>query len=151
MQLLVIGESTGRPTKLDEPMAARICDGLSMGLTDQETADLVGIHVTTLYDWFKNEAFARRVASSKVTRKLERLRRVHNGDSGWQAACWLLERTDPQMWGRHLLYQRAEGDEKNVTEALVESLSNYHSLKNGKTKEPQAAPLEAQRSDPEPS
>jgi len=152
MQLVVIGEKEGRPTKLDEPMAARICDALSYGLTNQEVADLVGINVDTLYDWFKIEAFEKRVAGAKATRKLERLRRVHNGDSGWQSSCWLLERTDPQMWGRHLLYQRAESEEKNITEALIDGLANYHQLKNGKAKEqPEAAPIEVQRSDPEQS
>jgi hypothetical protein len=149
VQLLVIGETEGRPTKLDEPMAARICEALSYGLTNDDVADLVGIHVTTLYDWFKIEAFAKRVAGAKATRKLERLRRVHNGDSGWQSACWLLERSDPQLWGRHLLYQRAESEEKNVTEVtLVEALSNYNALKDGKAKE---QVIEAQGTAPEPN
>jgi hypothetical protein len=112
MHVLVIGEEEGRPTKLDEPMAARICEGLSDGLSNQEVADLVGIAVSTLYEWYKIEAFARRVAGAKAARKQHRLKRI---EETWQGCAWIMERSDPQMWGRHLLYQRAESEEKNVT------------------------------------
>lgn len=146
MQVLLVedNEGPGRPTKLDEHMAARICQGLSDGLSNQETADLVGINVDTLYEWFKIEAFAKRVAGAKATRKQQRLRLI--GET-WQGAAWILERSDPQAWGRHLLFQRAETGEKDVTEvSLVKALSDYNALHNGK----KSQVIEAQGSSPEP-
>lgn len=124
MQLLVIGENEGRPTKLDEHLAATICEGLSYGLTNQQTADLAGISVETLYGYFRIEAFAKRVAQAKAQRGLVRLKRIENGEAGWAGCAWLKERTDPQMWGRHLLYQRAEepSQEKNITPELQNAL-----------------------------
>ena len=123
VKLLVIGEKEGRPTKLDEPMAAKICEGLSYGLTNQQTADLAGISASTLHNWLEDEVLAHRVAGARAQRDLVRLKRIENGDAGWQGCAWLLERSNPQLWGRHLLYQRAEPTEKVVsTEEVIKKI-----------------------------
>jgi hypothetical protein len=135
VQISVIEEDTGRPTKLTESIAADICDGLATGLNNGDVADLVGVHYDTLRVWMQEPAFAKRIAAAKAFRKRVWLKRIADGGPGWQGVCWIVQRMYCQEWGNHLLYQQPEPGEKNVTEALLDTLANYHALKNGKSKE----------------
>jgi hypothetical protein len=154
MQLSVIEEATGRPTLLDERMASQICDAIATGLNNQDVADLCSISYETLRAWSQNPEFAKRIAAAKAFRKLSWLKRIAEGQDGWQGTCWIVQRHYAQEWGNHLLYQRAESGEKNITPdeaSLIKSLSNYHALKNGQRKEePTEVAGEVQRSDSEP-
>jgi hypothetical protein len=151
MRLSVINEDTGRPPLLDERMASEICDAIATGLNNQDVADLCGISYETLRAWTQEPAFAKRIAAAKAFRKRVWLKRIAEGQDGWQGTCWIVQRHYAQEWGNHLLYQRPESEEKNITEAtLIERLTNYHTLKNGQRKEePKEVAGEVQRSDSE--
>ena len=90
----------GRPSKLNAQVLAKIIDAISSGLTDQEAADHARIDDLTLTRWKKIPEFCRAIKGAVVARKLCRLRRVENGEPGWQGAAWCLERQDPARFAR---------------------------------------------------
>jgi hypothetical protein len=90
----------GRPSKRTPEITARICEAISYGLTQKETAALVEINVDTLLEWGKLAEFASAVEGAKSARKLTWLKAVANGDQGWQSKSWLLERQDPARFAR---------------------------------------------------
>jgi hypothetical protein len=130
----------GRPTKRDETTEARIAEGLAYGLTNQQCADMVGVDISTFYDWLKIEAFQQRIAGAVAARTLVRLKRVENGDVGWQGCAWLLERTNPGLWARpeialQFRLQESGGEVRNITTAKEQFLKDLALLTNGKNKD----------------
>jgi DNA invertase Pin-like site-specific DNA recombinase len=75
----------GRPAKLTEEMTKRIVEGISLGMTDEAVANLIGIEHSTLFRWKQKPKFA--AAIKTATRQLVRLRRIENAAPGWQSAC----------------------------------------------------------------
>jgi hypothetical protein len=57
--------TTGRPTKLDDLTAKRICDAIKRGSSRACAAGLVGVGVSTLYGWMAaNPEFRERVRAA---------------------------------------------------------------------------------------
>ena|SRR5438094_3852323 len=50
----------GRPTKLNASVQKKIVDVLGLGYPLQTAADYVGLHPSTLYDWLKRGARAKK-------------------------------------------------------------------------------------------
>jgi hypothetical protein len=148
----IVRNPVGRPTKRDETATAKACEGLSYGLSNEEVAALVGVDISTFYDWLKIEEFQQRIAGAMAARKLIRLKRIENGDVGWQACCWLMERTDPLKWARpeiSLMIQNNQGAVAGPSEAaFLKNLAAYHQLSNGRKSK---VPEEIRISDPVPS
>jgi hypothetical protein len=90
----------GRPSKRTEELEDQICHGIASGLTNRETAALVGINVDTLYEWLKDEEFADKIEGSCAARTLVRIERVESGAKGWEASAWILERFSPERFAR---------------------------------------------------
>jgi hypothetical protein len=90
----------GRPSKRTPELEDQICHGIASGLTNRETAALVGINVDTLYEWLKDDAFADKIEESCAARTLVRIERVESGAKGWEASAWILERFSPERFAR---------------------------------------------------
>jgi hypothetical protein len=90
----------GRPSKRTEELEDRICHGIASGLTNRETAALVGINVDTLYTWLQDPEFEDKVEGSCAARTLVRIERVESGAKGWESSAWILERFSPERFAR---------------------------------------------------
>ena len=89
----------GRPTKRTAEMTEQICEAISYALTDDEVAALVGIDDSTLTRWKKEPEFCRAIKKAQAARLLIRLKRIEQGESGWQGTAWALERQNPERFG----------------------------------------------------
>ncbi len=96
----------GRPLSLTPEMQKEICNAVSAGSTWQTACDFVGIDVATFYRWRsigktqKSGIFHDFYEATKKARAQGRLRALLQIQKAanigtWQAAAWLLERTDP--------------------------------------------------------
>jgi hypothetical protein len=108
---------------------------------------MVGIGLTTLDNWLDIPEFFERVEGAIASRKLIRLKRIENGDVGWQACCWLMERTDPIKWARPEVSLMIQNNNAGVLAgpseaALLKGLNDYNALKNGQRKATEEAPRE---------
>ena len=61
------GRPNGRPTKLTKPVADRIAEGVSLGMTFKEAAKAGGIHEHTLEEW-RTRGYRERGSSSIYAR-----------------------------------------------------------------------------------
>ena len=85
---------------MTDAIVAQIAKAISLGLTDQEASDLVGIDDLTLCRWRKIPEFNRRIAGATAKRKMDRLQRIEDGLPGWQGAAWSAERANPERFAR---------------------------------------------------
>ena len=152
----IIRHPGGRPSKRTDEVEAKICEGLSYGLSNLEVAALVNIDESTFYAWSQDPAFQERIAGAKAERKLVWIKNIEAGEKGWVGSAWLLERCDPLKWARPeislMIANSNQGDGAIAgpsEAALIKGLANYHQLKNGHRKEPEEDPGEAQRCDSE--
>lgn len=92
----------GRPRILDDVKRAEICALLNAGLEFTETARYVGCTPRTIRrEISRNAVFRREVHDALLAARVapEKLLRQAAGRN-WRAAAWLLERTEPQLYGR---------------------------------------------------
>lgn len=110
----------GRPSKRTLKLTKQICEAISYGLTDEETAALVGIDDSTFTRWKKDPEFCRAIKKAQATRLLIRLKRIEKGESGWQGTAWALER-HPERFGSpeaRLRRKDAEDPDKLLREVI---------------------------------
>lgn len=115
-----------RRTILTPELQKQIVDNLTLGVTVQDTCALVGISLAAYYGWVRRGEkpgqtnpvyvqFAQAVTRARVEARRAAIvtvrRAVADGDV--DAAQWLLERSDPEHWGRRVFV------EGNVSVALV--------------------------------
>ncbi len=94
--------SPGRPRVLDDVKRAEICALLNAGLAFHETARYIGCTPRTIRrEISRNAVFRREVHDALLAARVapEKLLRQAAGRN-WRAAAWLLERTEPQVYGR---------------------------------------------------
>jgi hypothetical protein len=92
----------GRPTKLDDLLAKRICDSVAAGNTRRCAAQAAGIAYSTLKEWVRRgdegeEPFAAFLARLEKADGEAEERHVRNIETAaargsWQASAWWLER-----------------------------------------------------------
>ena len=92
--------SDGAPTKKTPEMLSRISEAVSLGLTDEETCNFVGIETDTLVRWKKDPEFYGAIKGAIATRLVLRLKKIEMGADGWQGAAWLTERLMPQRYSK---------------------------------------------------
>jgi hypothetical protein len=91
----------GRRRVLDPQKKADLCELVARGFTVDEAAGCVGVSVRTVQrELMRDEAFSRQVLAAQRTppdpaRIMQSAARAH-----WRATAWLLERTDPERFGR---------------------------------------------------
>ena len=103
-------------------MIARIAKAISLGLTDQETSDLVGIQRDTLLEWKKDSEFSGAIKSAVAARLVKRLERIENGANDWHGCAWLMERLMPWRYAKPevqiSLHTRADASGNRLTLTL---------------------------------
>lgn len=109
--------------KLDERIHRILVTALASGCYRRQAAEHAGIHHSTFYAWLERgeadieagedtpharlvEALTKAEADAEL-QALALIRRA--APTNWQAAAWLLERKNPQRWGRRVV---VEGDPK---------------------------------------
>jgi hypothetical protein len=92
----------GRPHLLDEQKQAEICDFVSAGHSVASAARLMGCNVKTIRRHAeRDERFARLLRSAEVAAQNDPLKLMRRAaGSSWRAAAWILERTQPEHYGR---------------------------------------------------
>ncbi len=101
----------GRTPKHTPELVAKLADALASGMTDQQAADLVGIHSDTLREWGKKEdEFSAALAHARAKRLYQRLCYFVSGAPGWQAVAWILERAYGRQFARPKATVKAEYD-----------------------------------------
>lgn len=92
----------GRPRVLDEPKRREICALISAGCGLEDAARYVGCSCATIRrEQLRNPEFKERLRKAECFQQLAPLEalRKHAANS-WRAAAWLLERTNPDRFGR---------------------------------------------------
>ena len=92
----------GRPRVLDETKRREICALVSAGASLESAAEYVGCSYVTIYrERQRNESFRTRLGRARATRQLAPLQMMRQAaQTHWRAAAWLLERLDPDHFGR---------------------------------------------------
>ncbi|HEX6963687.1 MAG TPA: hypothetical protein VF175_17605, partial [Lacipirellula sp.] len=94
--------SPGRPCVLDEADYSEICDLVADGHSVPTVARLIGCDVKTIRRHaLRHDRFARLLRTAELSARndpLKMMRRAAHGS--WRAAAWLLERTDPERYGK---------------------------------------------------
>ena len=70
------------------------------GATKRDAAQLAGISERTLYNWLaQNAQFADDYGRASAEGRMKSIKLIADSDD-WRAHAWLLERVDPDHWGR---------------------------------------------------
>jgi hypothetical protein len=89
----------GRPSKRTPEIVAKICDSLSIGLSNAKAATRAGVRDATLQEWLRDPEFQAQVEAAMAEKEAVMLGKVLGGKQGWQSAAWWLERRD-NRWAR---------------------------------------------------
>ena len=102
--------ATGRPTKLDDLTAKRICDAIATGNTRRCAAEAAGVSCTAIKQWVGRgrageepfAAFLARLQKADAEAEAKAVKVIVDAaQSGtWQAAAWWLERRRSGRWAR---------------------------------------------------
>ncbi|MEM8946563.1 MAG: hypothetical protein AAGD11_15430 [Planctomycetota bacterium] len=92
----------GRPRVLDETKRREICALISAGVSLRRAAEYVGCSYVTVYrERRRDDEFRNALGRAKATRQLAPLQMMRqSAQTHWRAAAWLLERLDPEQFGR---------------------------------------------------
>jgi transposase len=101
---------TGRPTKLDDLTAKRICDAIATGNTRRCAATAAGVTYTTIKHWLQRgrageepfAAFLARLEKADAEAEAKAVKVIVDAAQAgtWQAAAWWLERRRSDRWAR---------------------------------------------------
>lgn len=115
----------GRPSEMTEDVVKKMLEGIALGLSIVEVADLAGKSRTTIYNWInaaekavadgsadeEQSGFLDSVKEAQQEGQLKRLKRIQEGDPGWQGSAWIQERRYSRQWGAK---QQISGDPDGV-------------------------------------
>jgi hypothetical protein len=90
----------GRPTKLTPQVKAKLKEAFAYGLNDDQAAALAGVSDVTLTLWKRRPEFMAEIREAINQRLLVRLKRIEEGENGWQGCGWILERLLPRQWAK---------------------------------------------------
>lgn len=121
----------GRPSEMTPEIVAKMLEGIGLGLSVFDVADLAGKHRVTLYRWIEaaqkavdddtatpeQVEFCNQVKTAQQEGQMRRLKRIESGDAGWQGCAWIQERRFRQQWGASVQHV---GDPTNPVTARVE-------------------------------
>lgn len=102
----------GRPSEMTPVVVEKMLEGISLGLSIVDVADLAGKARQTVYNWInaaekavadgtatdEQREFLDSVKSAQQEGQLRRLKRIQTGDPGWQGSAWIQERRYPRQW-----------------------------------------------------
>jgi hypothetical protein len=111
-----------RRTKLTDELQAALVQTFNGGSTIKDACAYVGISETAYYDWMargraaksgRYAEFAEAIKKARSVARVEAVALVRKAakEGNWQAAAWILERSDPESWARRT-YSKIEGLEE---------------------------------------
>lgn len=101
-------ETRGATRVNDDETRERFLEAYAAGLSIDDAADYARVARSTPRNWLKKAEdgvqpyldFRSDFREAAAERKLGRVRKVESGEPGWQGSAWLLERTDPDRFGK---------------------------------------------------
>ncbi len=92
----------GRPRVLDETKQREICAIVTAGASLRQAAKYVGCSASTVHrEAGRDEVFRERLRRASATAQLAPLQSMREAvRTHWRAAAWMLERADPDKFGR---------------------------------------------------
>ncbi|NOZ40790.1 MAG: hypothetical protein GXP24_11265 [Planctomycetes bacterium] len=92
----------GRPRALDETKRREICALVTAGAGIERAAQYVGCsHSTICREARQDDEFREQLRRAKATTQLGPLQAMRQAvQTNWRAAAWMLERSDPEQFGR---------------------------------------------------
>ncbi len=94
----------GRPRVLDDSKREQVCALVSAGVSLRKSAEYVGCsHSTLCREARRDKEFHQQLRKAKGMTQLAPLEAMRQAaQSNWRAAAWMLERSDPEQFGRNL-------------------------------------------------
>lgn len=106
-------KKTGRPSKISKEVVDRICAFIEAGTYIETACVAAGIHRDTYYDWLKRAATEKRGPFRDFLDRVEQSMAIADtkfaititraADQNWTAAAWMLERRNPEQYGRRFV------------------------------------------------
>ena len=92
----------GRPRVLDEGKRREVCALMAAGASRAQAAEYVGCSESTLKrEAMRDREFGERMRRAKATASLTPLHAMRQAaQTHWRAAAWMLERAEPEQFGR---------------------------------------------------
>ena len=114
--------SAGRPRALDEVKQAELCALMSQGCDVERAARYVGCSASTIRrELRRNKEFNKRLSDAVLSAELDPLRAVRRAaQKHWRAGAWLLERMNPQRFGK----QNVRFIKPRQLQAFIEEFAN---------------------------
>ena len=144
MQSLVERNVGGRPTIKTPEIVEKICEAISLGLSNKQASAYAGISLATLDRWREDWEFEDMIETAVVTRMVTRIRLIESGAKSWQSVAWILERQFPLQFARPevqvLLRAPQQVTNNNLVMTTEQKLQRYLELKAGNgSKDPSAS------------
>lgn len=105
--------SPGRPTKRTPETVKKLCDAIRLGASYGDACGYAGIDHDTFTRWRQDfPEFAAEVKEAEGAGRVQLIAKIQKAanDGNWQAAAWMLERRDPQNYGRTMRTQVTGAD-----------------------------------------
>mgnify|MGYP006275736359 CR=1 FL=1 len=105
--------SVGRPTKRTPETVKKLCDAIRLGACYSDACGFAGISFDTFNEWRKDfPEFLEAVKEAEGAGRVQLIAKIQKAanDGNWQAAAWMLERRDPQNYGRTMRTQVTGAD-----------------------------------------
>ena len=116
-----MSKKIGRPTLLTPELQDQLCEAIKHVRYNSVACDLCQVHTDTLRLWMRRAdegdedyiPFSNAFKKAKAEAVKDNLSTIQKASTGsWQAAAWLLERTNNQMFGQN---QKPETSELRIT------------------------------------
>lgn len=121
-------------TKYSDETIQGLVDMITIGMTQKDACEILGVHESTFIRWMKNPNFANRITQARTKQKQFMITAVVGAaNKDWKAAAWWLERKHPDEFvrkqeiehtGKVDLVQALMGADKgggNATDEFLES------------------------------
>lgn len=122
--------SPGRPTKRTPETVKKLCDAIRLGASYGDACGFAGISISIFNEWRREHPdFRAEIESAEGAGRVQLIAKIQKAatDGNWQAAAWMLERRDPENYGRtnrtHLSVVRGREDAPDV-EAMQAAAAN---------------------------
>lgn len=105
--------NVGRPTKRTPETVKKLCDAIRLGASYADACGFAGVHFDTFNEWRKDfPEFSDAVKEAEGAGRVQLIAKIQKAanDGNWQAAAWMLERRDPQNYGRTMRTQVTGAD-----------------------------------------
>jgi len=113
----------GRPRALDDVKRREVCALISAGCGIPDAARYVGCSVSTIRrETLRSPEFKNELRGAEIHSQLQSLQAMRKAaDSHWQAAAWMLERTNPRRFARPSLKTYRAEEVRDAIDQIIET------------------------------